>query len=132
MRLYIQIFLLLVVCLIGCGDKSTEPVNGGGHDDVKLFRLYANVKDSAGNPVEKAWVYVVCYTFVDSISTTKGAMTDEYGNTILNDAVLYHRDTVLAFAHKGSVYSDTIQFHVDTSGQWFFRGFVISDAGDVI
>ncbi|MEW5925704.1 MAG: hypothetical protein AB1746_17105 [Candidatus Zixiibacteriota bacterium] len=115
------ILLLLVVCLIGCSDKSTDPVSGGGHDELKFFRLYANVKDSAGNPVEKAWVDVRCYVYVDSISTTKGTMTDEYGNAILNYAVLYHRDTVLAFAHKGSVYSDTIQFRVDTTGQWFFR-----------
>jgi len=119
------LLLSVVFAFCYCSDKSTQP--DSEQDELKFFRLYANVKDSAGNPVEKAWVYVRCYIHVDSISTTTGTMTDEHGNAILNDAVLYHRDTVLAFAHKGSVYSDTIQFRVDTTGQWFFRSFRLNN-----
>lgn len=130
MRHICNIVILVVINLlivIGCSDKSTDPVNSDPEPEKwKHFAVYAGVKDSTGAPVRMAWIFMTLYTFNDSIPGISGAPTDDFGVVRIMDAVLINKDSVSAYAFKGSLVSDTIQFRVEYDGQEFFFVFELS------
>lgn len=123
------ILLLLVICLISCSDKSTD--NGGNgdgnHYELRHARLYAHVEFGDNTPIENTRIWMFLYNLPnDTIPVLSGTpLTDEYGNTVADFAVLTYRDTVISYVQRTGYMSDTIIFRVNYDGQVFLNNYTL-------
>ena len=134
MRRFIQIFIVLslaIIAVFSCSDKSTEPDDVDDYE-LKHARLYAHVEYDDGTPVEDTRVWLFLYDLPnDTIWTLGGtALTDEYGITMADFAVLAHRDTVISYVKRTGYISDTIIFRVEYEGQVFGHEYHLIKGGN--
>jgi len=134
MRKLLLVILLSVsagLAIFGCSDKSTEPDDGDDYE-LRHARLYAHVEYDDGTPVEGTRVWLYLYDLPnDTIWTLGGtSLTDEYGITMVNFAVLAHRDTVVSYVKRTGYISDTIIFRIEYEGQVFGHEYHLIKGGN--